>query len=53
VIEAIKNISDAGAQVIKVIVALDRLEGGRENIEKALPPGATYEALLIKSDLGM
>lgn len=53
VIEAIKNISDAGAQVIKVIVALDRLEGGRENIEKALPQGATYEALLIKSDLGM
>ena len=32
VIEAIKNITDAGGKVMKVIVALDRLEGGRENI---------------------
>lgn len=53
VIEAIKNISDAGAQVVKVIVALDRQEGGRENIEKALPAGATYESILTKADLGI
>jgi orotate phosphoribosyltransferase len=53
VIEAIKNITEAGGIVTTVIVALDRLEGGRENIEKALPPGATYNAILIKSDLGM
>ena len=53
VVEAIKNITAAGATVTKVIVALDRQEGGRENIEKALPPGATYMAILTKGDLGM
>jgi orotate phosphoribosyltransferase len=53
VIEAIKNISDAGACVIKVIVALDRQEGGREAIEKVLPMGATLEAILTKGDLGI
>src|SRR6202000_767432 len=37
VIEAIKNISEAGATVVKVIVALDRLEGGKENILQAAP----------------
>src|SRR5262249_22797358 len=31
VIEAIKNITEAGAKVVKIIVALDRLEGGKDN----------------------
>jgi orotate phosphoribosyltransferase len=52
VIEAIKNISAAGATVVKVIVALDRLEGGRENILREAP-GVGYEAILDKSDMGM
>ncbi len=52
VIEAIKNITEAGAKVVKVIVALDRLEGGKENI-LAAAPGVPYEAILNKGDMGM
>ncbi|MEI8194858.1 MAG: orotate phosphoribosyltransferase [Phycisphaerae bacterium] len=50
VVEAIKTIRAAGATVAKVIVALDRQEGGRENIEKE---GVAVEAVLTKGDLGM
>jgi orotate phosphoribosyltransferase len=52
VVEAIKNITAAGAKVTKVIVALDRLEGGRENILAAAPDVA-YEPILTKADMGM
>jgi orotate phosphoribosyltransferase len=52
VVEAIKNIAAAGAVVTKVIVALDRLEGGRENIVAAAP-GVAYEPILTKADMGM
>lgn len=52
VVEAIKNITEAGANVTKVIVALDRLEGGRENI-LAAAPHVTYEPILTKADMGM
>ena len=52
VIEAIKNIREAGATVVKVIVALDRLEGGKENILQAAPDVA-YEPILTKNDMGM
>mgnify|MGYP001554487493 CR=1 FL=1 len=52
VIEAIKNITAAGATVTTVIVALDRLEGGRENILKEAPHIA-YHPILTKSDMGM
>lgn len=52
VVEAIKNIAEAGATVVKVIVALDRLEGGKENI-LAASPGVAYEAILTKADMGM
>ena len=52
VVEAIKNITAAGAQVIKVIVALDRLEGGKENI-LAAAPGIAYDPILNKNDMGM
>ena len=52
VIEAIKNIREAGATVIKVIVALDRLEGGKDNILQAAPDIA-YEPILTKTDMGM
>jgi orotate phosphoribosyltransferase len=53
VIEAIKNITEAGGKVTTVIVALDRQEGGSDNIKAALPAGATYQAILVKSDLGI
>ena len=52
VIEAIKNITAAGATVTKVIVALDRLEGGKDNIFREAPQVA-YEAILTKTDMGM
>ena len=52
VIEAIKNITEAGGIVTKVIVALDRLEGGKENILQAAPHVA-YEPILTKTDMGM
>lgn len=52
VIEAIKNIREAGATVVKVIVALDRLEGGKENILQSAPEVA-YEPILTKNDMGM
>ena len=52
VVEAIKNITAAGAEVVKVIVALDRLEGGKENI-LAAAPGIAYEPILNKNDMGM
>lgn len=52
VIEAIKNIRERGANVIKVIVVLDRLEGGKDNILVAAP-GIAYEPILTKTDLGI
>ena len=52
VVEAIKNITEAGAKVVKVIVALDRLEGGKDNILAAAPHVA-YEPILTKADMGM
>ena len=52
VVEAIKNITDAGAKVTKAIGALDRLEGGKENILAAAPHVA-YEPILTKADMGM
>jgi orotate phosphoribosyltransferase len=52
VVEAIKNITAAGAIVTKVIVALDRLEGGKDNILQAAPHVA-YEPILTKADMGM
>jgi orotate phosphoribosyltransferase len=52
VIEAIKNITAAGAVVTKVIVAVDRLEGGKDNILKEAP-NVAYDPILIKTDMGM
>ena len=52
VVEAIKTITAAGAEVVKVIVALDRLEGGKENI-LAAAPGIAYDPILNKNDMGM
>ena len=52
VIEAIRNISEAGGKVTRVIVAVDRLEGGKENILQAAP-NIAYEPILTKADMGM
>ncbi len=50
VLEAAKMIVDTGATVERIVAVIDRLEGARENIEKA---GFTFESLFTKADLGI
>lgn len=50
VLEAARVIVDAGARVVKIIATVDRLEGARENIEKA---GYAFDALFTVRDLGV
>lgn len=50
VLEAAKLLTGMGVKIAKVIVALDRMEGGREAIEAA---GYVVDAVLTKKDLGM
>ena len=50
VVEAAKVLADAGLTVTRIVCTIDRLEGGRENIESA---GFAFEALLTKDDLGL
>ena len=50
VIEAAKVLTDAGAKVLKIVCTIDRLQGGRENIEQA---GFAFESLLTREDLGI
>src|SRR4029453_14321781 len=35
VLEAVKTLQDAGAKIERIVAVIDRLEGARENIEKA------------------
>jgi len=49
-LEAAKVIKEAGAEVVKIVVVIDRQEGARENIEGA---GFEMAALFTKSDLGI
>ena len=49
-IEAMKVLGDAGATVDKLVVVIDRQEGGRENVEQA---GYAFESLLTSEDLGI
>lgn len=49
-IEAVQAIRATGAQVVGVIATIDRLEGARENIEKA---GLCFDALFTVRDLGV
>ena len=49
-LEAARTISDQGAQVVKIVAAIDRQEGARQNVEGA---GYQFESLLTKSDLGI
>ena len=48
VLEAAKSLTDAGAKIVKIVGVLDRLEGARENIEKA---GFQMDALFTVKDL--
>ena len=50
VVEAAKAMKDAGLEVLKVIVVIDREEGGREVIEAA---GLEFDALFTTTDLGI
>ena len=50
VLEAAKVIEAAGARVLKIVATIDRLEGARENVEKA---GYAFEALFTSRDLGV
>jgi orotate phosphoribosyltransferase len=49
-LEAVEVLREAGANVFAVIATIDRLEGARENLEKA---GLAFEALFTKRDLGV
>ncbi|HDZ20755.1 hypothetical protein LCGC14_0431520 [marine sediment metagenome] len=47
---AAETLTAAGATVKRIVFAIDRMEGARENVDKA---GYTFEAILTKSDLGL
>jgi orotate phosphoribosyltransferase len=49
-LEAAKTLTEAGAKITKLIFAIDRMEGARQNVEAA---GYAFEALLTKQDLGI
>ena len=49
-IEAAKTLKEAGAEVDRIVAVIDRLEGARENIEKA---GLAFDSLLTTDDLGI
>jgi orotate phosphoribosyltransferase len=49
-IEAARALRDAGADVLRVVAAVDRQEGARKNVERA---GLRFEALFTISDLGI
>ena len=50
IVEAAKTLEAAGVKVVKMLGAIDRLEGARENIEAA---GYSYESLFTTKDLGI
>ena len=49
-LEAAAVLNAAGARVLAIIATIDRLEGARENVEKA---GVRFEALFTSKDLGI
>jgi orotate phosphoribosyltransferase len=50
IIEAARTLEAAGMKVVKMLGAIDRLEGAREKIEDA---GYNYESLFTTKDLGI
>lgn len=49
-LEAVEVLRETGAKVIAVIATIDRLEGARENVEKA---GLLFESLFTVRELGV
>ncbi|MCK6476288.1 MAG: orotate phosphoribosyltransferase [Phycisphaerales bacterium] len=49
-LEAVEVLREAGANVLAVIATIDRLEGARENMDKA---GVPFHSLFTKRDLGI
>lgn len=49
-IEALRVLVEAGAVIDRLVVVIDRLEGARENVEKA---GFRFESLFTSRDLGI
>ena len=47
-LEAAATLTAAGATITRLVFAIDRMEGARENVEKA---GFAFEAILTKNDL--
>jgi len=50
VLEAARSLIEAGAVVDRIVAVIDRMEGARENIEKA---GYVFDALFTTEDLGV
>ena len=50
VLEAVKTLQDAGAKIERIVAVIDRMEGARQNIEKA---GIVFESLFTSKDLGI
>jgi orotate phosphoribosyltransferase len=50
VIEAARNLQEAGAVVERIVAVVDRLEGARENVEGA---GFNFASLMTTEDLGV
>jgi orotate phosphoribosyltransferase len=49
-LEAAKVLVDSGAKIVRMVFVIDRMEGARENVEKA---GFIFEAILNKQDMGI
>jgi len=49
-LQAAKTLTDAGAKVVQLIFAIDRMEGARQNVESA---GYPFDTILTKEDLGI
>jgi len=49
-LEAAKTLAAAGASVTRIVFAIDRLEGARENVQAA---GYEFQAILTSHDLGI
>jgi orotate phosphoribosyltransferase len=47
-LEAARTLAEAGAAVTRIVFAIDRQEGARENVEAA---GFAFEAILTREDL--
>ncbi len=50
VLEAAEVIAASGAEIVLILATIDRMEGGRENIEEA---GYNFDSLFTTEDLGI